>query len=160
VCGWHDYCWADAEIERLIVKNGFRFEVIYRDNDLIEVHVSAWNGAFGGAADVYLGIGQLEEIAAKLQGFPKSPSDTREVILGDFIPRSAGRGVSMRFYCAGKSGRAYVEAKIESDYNPADKAQSVLLLLPVEAAAIDSFVKELRGLGADRIGNAQLKGAI
>ncbi len=75
---------------------GFQFEILYRDNDLVKVRVSAWNGAFGGAADVYLGAGQLGEVAAQLRGLPKSVSDTREVMLGVFGLESAGGGVSMR----------------------------------------------------------------
>ncbi len=137
---------------------GFRFEVIYKDSYLLEVRLSAWNGAFGGAADLYVGIGQLEETAAKLKGFPNHPSDTREVILGDFGPKSAGGGVSMRFYCTDASGHASVESKIESDSLSGKPAQCVTLSLPIEAAAVDSFVDELRRLGADGTGIARLKG--
>jgi hypothetical protein len=65
---------------------GFRITVIWSDNDATKIRVSAWNGLFGGAADVYVGIVQLGETAAQLQGFPKTPSDVREVML---LERSA-----------------------------------------------------------------------
>jgi len=138
---------------------GFQIKVIYADKDLIELRVSAWNGAFGGSADVYVGIGQLEQIADKLQGFPNGLSDTREVILGVFGPNSAGGALSIRFYCADRSGHTWVDSKIESDYEPLGKAQSVILSLPIEAAAVDSFIEEIRRLGADRAGTAHLRGA-
>ena len=77
------------------MESGFQFEVIYDDNDVLEVRVSAWNGEFGGKADVYVAIGQLEETAEKLKGFPSDPSDRREFIFGDFGPKSAGGGVRM-----------------------------------------------------------------
>jgi hypothetical protein len=137
---------------------GFRFEVIYKDSDLLEVRISAWNGAFGGTADVCARIGQLEETAAKLKGFPNHASDTREVILGDFGPKSAGGGLSMRFYCTDSSGHASVESKMESASLPSKPVQCVILSLPIEAAAVDLFVDELRRLGADRAGIARLRG--
>ena len=137
---------------------GFQFEVIYKAYDMLQVRISAWNGAFGGIADVYVGIGRLEEVAAALEGFPKNPSDTREIMFGAFGPKSAGGGVSMRFYCADASGHAYVESKIESDSLPGKPIQTVMLSLPIEAAAVDSFVDELHLLGVHRTGVARLRG--
>jgi hypothetical protein len=137
------------------VEIGLQFEVTYKDSDLLKVRISAWNGAFGGTADVYVGIGKLEEVATKLKGFPNNPSDTREITLGGFGPNWAGGGVGMRFYCTDASGHAYVESKIESGSKP---VQSVSLSLPIEAAAMDSFVDELRRVGANRSGTARLEG--
>src|SRR5438552_6861126 len=122
---------------------GFEFKVIYSDVHLIQVRIFVWNGAFGGTADVYLGFDQLEEVAKKLQGFPNQLSDAREVMLGDF----AGGGVSMKFYCVDRSGHAYVECKIQSDRDSEGRVQSATLFIPVEAAAVDSFVEELRRVG-------------
>jgi hypothetical protein len=140
---------------------GFQFEVIYKDVHLVEVRISAWSGSFGGVADVYVGLDQLEESAAKLQGFPSDPSDVREVTFGAFGPKSApGRRVNMRFYCANRSGHAYVDSTIESDNNAAGKIQSAIISFPVEAAAVDSFVEDLHRLGAERTGTAHLKGAV
>jgi hypothetical protein len=137
---------------------GIQFEVIYADNDLMQIRVSAWNGAFGGAADVYAGIGQIEEFAGKLKGFPNGFSDTREVILGAFGPQSAGGAVNMLFYCADRACHAYVDSKIESGPDSTGKVQFVTCSLPVEAAAVDSFVEELFRLGVDRAGQAYLRG--
>lgn len=137
---------------------GFQFEVIWKDNGVTEVRVSGWNGIFGGRADVYVGIGQLEEVSEKLRGFPAEPSDTREVVFGAFGPKYAGGGVSMRFYCADRAGHALVDSKIEADHNSNDRAQSVTLTVSVEAGAVDSFVDELRQLETNRAGSARLKG--
>jgi hypothetical protein len=137
---------------------GFQFEVIYKAYDMLQVRISAWNGAFGGIADVYVGIGRLEEVAAALKGFPKNPSDTREVTLGAFGPESAGGGVSMRFYCADASGHAYVQSKLESESLPSKPIQTVMLSLPIEAVAVDLFVDELRLLGVRKSGVARLRG--
>jgi hypothetical protein len=139
---------------------GFQFEVIYKDDHLLEVRISAWNGTFGGAAEVYVGIDQLKETATKLQRFPLDPSDVREVTFGGFGPKSAGGGVRMRFYCADRAGHTYVDSRIESDYDSAGKAQSVIMTLTIEPAAVDSFVEELGRLGADQAGQAYLKGVV
>jgi hypothetical protein len=142
----------------LTMEIGFRFEVIYKDSDLLEVRVAGWNGAFGGAADVYVGIRKLEEAAAKLKGFPNHPSDTREVILGAFGSKTAGGGVSIRFYCADASGHAFVESRIESDPLSGKPVQCVSFSFPIEAAAVDSFVDELCRLGIEKRGSARLRG--
>jgi hypothetical protein len=124
----------------------------------MQISVSAWNGAFGGAANVYVGIGQIERIAEELKGFPKGISDTREVVVGAFGPQSAGGAVSIRFYCADQAGHAYVDLRIESASNSTGKVQCVSCSLPIEAAAVDSFVEELGRLGASQAGQACLRG--
>jgi hypothetical protein len=68
------------------METGFQFTAIWSDPDVILTRVSAWNGLFGGTADIYVGIGQLGEVAAKLEGFPKDPSDVRAVLLGSSAP--------------------------------------------------------------------------
>ncbi|MGA2340444.1 MAG: hypothetical protein ABSF75_11140 [Terracidiphilus sp.] len=136
---------------------GFHFEVIWNDDDVFEVRVSAWNGAFGGSADIYVAIHGLAEAAEKLEGFPRQPSDRRELQFGDFGPQSAGGAASMCFYCKDAAGHALVEARIESDHRGVNKAQSVVLVASIEANAVDSFVSDLRRLEADRRGIALLK---
>jgi hypothetical protein len=138
---------------------GFEFLGIYSDLDVMEVRISAWNGSFGGVARVYVELGGLEDAASALRGFPRDPADTREVTFGTFDRQFAGGGVSLKFYCHDSAGHAFVESKIASVYDLAGPAQSVLLTLPVEAAAVDSFVDQLRKLGANRAGIARLVGA-
>lgn len=138
---------------------GFEFEGIYSDADMVEVRISAWNGAFGGAARVYAGLGDLEDAALVLRGFPQTPADTREVTFGTFDKHLVGGGVALRFYCHDSAGHAFVEARLASAYNVAGPTQSVLLTLPVEAAAVDSFADQLRRLGVNKSGVARLTGA-
>jgi hypothetical protein len=142
------------------METGFQFTELWRDADVVKVRVFAWNGVFGGTADVYIGIGKLGETAAQLHGFPKSPSDVREVIFGAFGPEYAGGGVSMRFHCVDGSGHASVDSRIESDRDSKSNTQSVFLSLPVEAAAVDSFIEELRCLNAEKKEVARLKGKV
>lgn len=136
---------------------GIEIDVRGQDTDFLEARISAWNGAFGGAAYIYASIGGLEEVATKLKGFPQHPTDVREVTLGGFGPEWAGGGVRMRFYCADASGHAYVELEIESEGLQGRPSQSVRMSMPVEAAAVDSFTEELRSVGARRGGFARLE---
>lgn len=139
---------------------GFKIQVLYADGELIKLRVSAWNGTFGGGADIYEPIGALEKLSSELQAFPRDLSDTRQLLLGTFDPHAAGGAVSLRFYCVDGSGHTCVDSKIESDRNPQGRFQSVTLSVAVEPAAVDSFVAELRKVGADRAGSAFLQGTV
>ncbi len=125
---------------------------------MFKLGISAWNGAFGGAAEAYVGIGGLHEIAEKLRGFPARPSDVRDVILGSLDNQYTGDGVSMRFHCIGGAGHAYVESRLHSKTAMGGTNQSVMLATRVEAAAVDSFVNDLQRLEKTGSGAAHLKG--
>jgi hypothetical protein len=137
---------------------GFKFEDIYRDADVLEVRVSGWNGAFGGVADIYIGSGRLGEVATLLQGFPSSVTDNREFTLGAFGGEFAGGGINLRFRTCGGASRVVVESRIEANSDSAAPRQSAVLVLPTEAAAIDSFVEELRGIDRNQATVARLRG--
>jgi hypothetical protein len=64
----------------------------------------------------------------------------------------------MRFYCADRAGHAYVESKIESGSESAGVVQYAVISMPIEAAAVDSFVGALLQMDRDRFGCALLKG--
>jgi hypothetical protein len=136
---------------------GFQFDVNWHDNDVLDVRVGAWNGAFGGTVDVYVAIGGLREAAETLDGFPRSAADKREVVFGQFGREWAGGAVSMRFYCADEAGHAYVESRMESDGQVAGITQSTVLVLRIEPAALDSFVEDLRRLETKKTGTASLR---
>ena len=66
----------------------------------------------------------------------------------------------MQFYCADRAGHTYVDSKIESAYGVNGKAQSVIMTLAIEPAAVDAFVEDLGRLGAEQAGQACLKGVL
>jgi hypothetical protein len=134
----------------------FRFELLWNDNDLFEVRATAWTGTFGGSADIYVPIGGLSEAATQLSGFPRSPSDVRELSFGQFGPKYAGGAISLRFFCEDSAGHAFVEAKIESEHVGKANAQFASVRAPVEAAAVDTFVMHLQTLETERHGVAVL----
>jgi hypothetical protein len=144
---------------------GFDFRILWSDDDMVVLIISAWNGSFGGAAKVYVNLDEMEEGADVLSGFPRTISDQREIAFGSFEPNNAGGGVRMRFYCAGSAGHAFVQATIEADRHSATTdalrsapPQTASFLMQVEPAAIDSFVKELHRAGMKRAGSAFLAG--
>jgi len=128
-----------------------RLEFLWSDADIVEVRLSAWNGLFGGSADIYVGLGELAETAARLKGFPRDPSDRRTLEFGSFAPKAASGAAMLSFYCRDSAGHASVEVKTESDDRERIPPQSVLLVAAVEPAAVDSFVSDLRRLEADHV---------
>lgn len=137
---------------------GIKFELIWYDNDLLNLRVSAWNGGFGGVAEIYEAIGDLQTAAANLRGFPNNPGDQREIVFGNLDRKFAAGGVKLRFHCVDGAGHAYVEATMDANYETGGTIQTVVLAMPVEAAAIDEFVHELQKLESDHSGTAYLKG--
>jgi hypothetical protein len=135
---------------------GIRLEFLWNDADIVEVRVSAWNGAFRRLRRHLRWYRELAESAEKLKGFPCNPSDKRILEFGAFGPKAAGGAATLSFYCRDSAGHASVEVKIESDDRERIPAQSVLLVATVEPAAVDSFVSDLRRLEADQ-GTAFLK---
>ena|ERR1700685_644123 len=137
--------------------SGIQVRVIWFDDDVIELFVSGWNGSFGGTVSVYEGTGDLAKAAEHIRGFPRNPSDMREIILGIFDRKCAGGGVKMRFHCIGGAGHAFVEATFDANYASAGTIQTAVLSMLVEGAAVDRFVQELHTVGANRAGEAYLK---
>ncbi len=139
---------------------GFHFQFMWSDEDVLQLRVRASNGGFGGTTDVYVPIGGLVEAARTLEGFPRSPSDTRELEFGEFGPEMAGGAISLRFYCTGAAGRAFVEATVESDHGEMKRAETAHFCVGVEGNAIDAFVSGLRRMETERGGTAHLNALV
>jgi hypothetical protein len=81
---------------------GIEFQLIWHDNDVLNLRVSAWNGDFGGVAEIYEGVGDLHVAASNLRGFPNNLRDRREIVFGNFDRKCAAGGVSMRISLCGR----------------------------------------------------------
>lgn len=135
------------EYEKGASVKGLEFEVVWWDQDVIEYLVRCSNGAFAGAAKMYMGHDDLSNAATVLRGFPSSNTDSRNIELGTFQPSMAGGGIHLHFACVDSVGHACVQVKLRANGCKAmGDSQSVCLLVPVEAGAIDSFVTGVRGL--------------
>jgi hypothetical protein len=124
------------------MEQGIRFKLIWEDNDLLEIALSAWNGEFGGIAKIYVGHGELVEMAKSLGGFPLANPDDRKFDLGDLSLDGLG-GASLRFYTKDMAGHSMVEISIIAGSHFPGHVQTVTLRAPIEAAAVDDFVVEL-----------------
>jgi hypothetical protein len=122
---------------------GIEFRLIWFDNDALNLNVVAWNGAFGGLAEIFEAVGDLRSAADQLRGFPTSPADERVLVFGNFDRRCAAGGVRMRLHCVDGAGHAYVEATSDSNYFQGGTIQTAVLAMPVEATAVDVFVEGL-----------------
>jgi hypothetical protein len=125
------------------------FEVIWFDQDLVEIIVRCSNGYFAGTAEIYVSHDQLSELADALHGFPSSVSDIRNIELGTFNPDHADGGLKMRVYCTNSSGNASADIKVRGDgCKKLGEVESVALRMRIEPAAIDSFVQQLKAMNA------------
>jgi hypothetical protein len=125
------------------------FEVIWFDQDLVEIIVRCSNGYFAGTAEIYVSREQLSELADALHGFPSSVSDIRNIELGTFNPDHADGGLKMRVYCTNFSGNAGADIKLRGDRcKELGEVESVALRMRIEPSAIDSFVQQLKAMNA------------
>ena len=132
---------------------GIKIEIVWFDQDVVECRFKCSNGRFSGAADIYLSHDDLPKIVEALKGFPTAANDVRELELGTFNPNHADGGVRLRCYCKDSVGHAVMEVRLRGDAcKDVGEPESVALLLPVEAAAIDLFLTQVRAMDTEQIG--------
>ena len=137
---------------------GIDFEVMWLDQDVIEYRVRCSNGFFCGDAKLYANHDDLRNEAEKLNGFPQDRRDSRSLELGTFQSGSAGGGFRADFYCIDSAGHAIVCVKLRDDgCESMGEAQSICLLIPVEAGSIDSFVSQARSVRGEAGAKAHLQ---
>ena len=124
------------------MEQGIRFKLIWEDSDMVEIVISAWNGEFGGTTKMYLGHGVLAGAAQTLEGFPGLAKDERRVALGDVNSDDQASAV-LNFYINDLAGHAVVEMNLSTGSYPRP-LQKVTLRAPLEAAAVDIFVADLK----------------
>lgn len=137
---------------------GFEVRFLHRTIEVgvLSVLIAGSNGRFAGATEVCIPDGALDEAADRLQGFPCDPSDERELELGSQDSFDGGGAVRFRFFCRGLAGHALVEVWMESACLDSG-ADTTHFCSAVEAAAIDSFVTELRRLASEQLEVAYLR---
>ncbi|HST08996.1 MAG TPA: hypothetical protein VLL05_01360 [Terriglobales bacterium] len=127
------------------MKIGISFSVEWWDNDVILFLARTSNGVFSGETTLYSGHDELAQLAETLNGFPKDAADHREVELGAFSTSHSGGGILMRFSCLDAVAHAAVDVKLRTQECGAfGDFESVALRIPIEAAAVDAFVNQLR----------------
>lgn len=141
-----------------MIENGINIEVIWADQDFIEVALSCSNGYFSGGAELYLGCDDLSALVSTLRGFPSSKSDARQVELGTYDPVYASGGVRLNFYCRDSAGHAAVDVKLRGKWCKGfGDMESVALRIPIEAAGMDAFLERVTSNGRTIGASAHLR---
>ncbi|HZS48980.1 MAG TPA: hypothetical protein VFC63_28165 [Blastocatellia bacterium] len=141
-----------------MLKPGIEVSIVCNDIHVLKIKVRASNYVFSGQTKVYGDLDTLNQFCEAINGFPKSGSDVRTFEIGEFDTEHSLGGVRFRFFCVDTLGHALVEVKLQSEWSSRFHSQEMATLyIPVEAAGIDSFVSDLRGLEKNEIQSAFLK---
>lgn len=139
------------------VEAGIEFEIIWFDQDEVEIVCGCSNACFSGQAEIYLSYDDLAQLADKLSGFPTRGGDSRDFEIGTFHSEHADGGMRMHFYCLDVKGHVAVDVRLRGDACKAlGEPESVALRIPLEPAAIDFFVLQLRTMSKSTTGGAFL----
>ncbi|MHA7060269.1 hypothetical protein ACWGOQ_0023810 [Aquimarina sp. M1] len=137
--------------------NNLKFEVIWKDDDMFEMRISANNGRYSGITEVYEVSESLLGFVNELDGFPFGK---------DSVTHSCGEKDSyayfeMKFYKIGPTGKCGVlitmEENVSTEYRKEEKDKLSMELI-IEPNAIDTFNRELKMLAEKEDGIAELKG--
>ena len=150
-------CSSRISLNLIMVKERFlRLEVIWKDSDMIELHISANNGSFSGKTEVYDTKESLLPFSDTLIGFPKLD----KTLLYTSGQKGGYSFFQMKFYPIGLSGIVgvyiVIEENLYSNSNRVEEKASVSMELIVEPNAIDKFQKELATLARTEKGSAEL----
>ncbi len=94
---------------------GVKIEVIWFDDEVVELRVHGSNGRFAGTAELYASPDVFSEVAKSLRGFPSSIRDHRQIELGTFDPFCGGGGVRLTLRCVDATAHAVIEMSIRTD---------------------------------------------
>jgi hypothetical protein len=138
---------------------GLKISVVDPDDDYLGLEVRAANRRVAGTARIFARFDELSALAQCIEGFPTADGDEREFELGHRDRRIAGGFARLRFHCVGRTGDVKLEVELEDDPRRNDP-ESVQLVLRFEAAALDRFTRQLRGIEKERSGSADLPAAV
>ena len=140
------------------LKSFLKLKIIWKDDDMFEMQVTASNGRFIGTTEVYDQSKPLYDFANSLIGFPRT-SDS--VFLHEAGEKDSYAYFAMKFYTIDNVGHLGVQVTLESNvstkYRTEEKDKLTLEIL-TEPSLLDNFVKSLMTLASDEKGEAILEG--
>lgn len=138
---------------------GFKLEVIWFDDDMLELRVCASNSMFSGQSTFYASLDEPMTFANQISGFPKSTGDVREYEFGGSDLQGYG-GAKIRMSCKDGSGHLDIKVSISSAlFGDVQELETTILHFATVPSAIESFVDDLRKMQI-RVGeNAKLQSA-
>ena len=139
--------------------HGLELEIIWFDDDMLELRVSASNGRFSGQSTFYASLDEPMKFANHISGFPKSTGDVREYEFGGADLQGYG-GAKIRMSCKDGSGHLDIKVSISSTlFSDVQELETTSLHFATVPSEIDSFVDDLRKIQI-RVGdNAKLQAA-
>jgi hypothetical protein len=131
-------------------------ELVWEDQDLEELLISASNGRFSGIAQVYFGHGEIEDFANRIRGFPRELS--HRVIFGN---KQSDSCAELTFYCVDGVGHTMVKVSLGEEFQVYGRPITcgrVEFEMLFEPLALDSFWQELNQIAMRRSRRAVLPG--
>ncbi len=134
-------------------------QVIWKDEYMIELGITACNGFYRGSTKVYANGDDLVDFGNSLIDFPK----TREQVLVFEAGKQDGYAYfSMRLYRIDALGHTAMQIKLDDETTGErpEARDKVQLELMFEPAALDVFREQLVQVGRTRAGKAVLLGYV
>lgn len=139
------------------VKSFLELQIVWRDDDMFELKVTASNSRYFGTTEVYDTTESLFNFAQTLIGFPNGNMK----LLHEVGFKDGYAYFSMNFYCIDNAGHIGVEINLEdnvaTEFRHEEKDKLKLEII-VEPSAIDNFQKQLSQLATKQEGVAILYG--
>lgn len=134
---------------------GLTITAVDPDDDYLGIEIAASNQRFAGAAWIYAGVKELSEVAAKMEGLPRSYEDRRVYEFGTRDPGFSGGFVRITIGPVDRAGHLVVDVVLEDDDSRYARGHAEFSF-QTEAAALDQFVESLRTVERNRSGSASL----
>ncbi len=125
---------------------GFELEIVWADDDILELRLSATGNGFSGSTYCYASLDEPTRLARLLAGFPLSREDVREYSFGEDASGSLPGGAFLRLCCADGSGHLTALVKIWSKAEGGE-GQSAVVTFRTLPGEVDRFVDDLAGMG-------------
>jgi hypothetical protein len=139
------------------LKSFLELQIVWEDDDMFELKVTASNSRYFGTTEVYDTTESLFSFAQALIGFPKD----NKKLLHEAGFKDGYAYFSMNFYCIDEAGHIGVEINLEdnvaTEFRPEEKDKLKVEII-VEPNAIDNFQRELSQLAKKQEGVAVLYG--
>lgn len=139
------------------LKSFLALKIIWKDDDMFELKVTASNGRYSGTTEVYDTTESLSNFAQTLVDFP---NDNKK-LFHEAGFKDGYAYFSMHFYCIDTAGHIGVvinlEDNVATEFRQEEKDKLKLEII-VEPNAIDNFQKELSRLAKTKDGIATLYG--
>ncbi|CAM3033680.1 hypothetical protein SAMN05444143_12110 [Flavobacterium succinicans] len=141
----------------MIRESYLELELIWKDDEMFELRVTASNGRYFGITEVYETSESLDHFAELLFGFPKN----NLTLFHEMGKKNSYAYFSMKYYCIDNAGHLGIEINLEenvsTEYRNEEKDKLKLEII-VEPSAIDNFQKALKQLARNQEGKATLFG--